>query len=244
MASRNHRGPPGVAELHCVECPNRQTAEWSALSEAEIEVLAARKRTHYFPPGRHLYYEGDSCRGIYCVYSGLIGLNRTEPGSGATLAGLAPPGGTVGARHHFHGQATSASAHALTPTTACFVDGDTLRELLQRNPALGTQFLANFAQELEMVEERLMDVGHLPVRQRVAKLLLTMRDRFGGPPNGVPQVVHLPISRERMAELISVRSETLSRALTDLERDGLVALAGRQMMIPSLERLEGVLEAF
>ena len=65
-----------------------------------------------------------------------------------------------------------------------------VRRLIESNPAVGLQFLQRTAENLRESEESRLQAATLPLRVRLAHLLLVFKDRFGtveamyGPPPG------------------------------------------------------------
>ncbi len=75
------------------------------------------------------------------------------------------------------------------------------------------------------------------VRERVARLLVELVDRFGAEgPDGALSLT-LPLARQDMAALLGVRAESIARAVRALEVDGVARFSGRQVTIPSLDPL-------
>lgn len=76
--------------------------------------------------------------------------------------------------------------------------------------------------------DRIMTLEYRTVRERLASFLLTMSDRFGRKtPRGV--YIDVPLKHQDIASSISATRETTSRALSALERKGI--LSGEQSHI-------------
>lgn len=76
---------------------------------------------------------------------------------------------------------------------------------------------------LARMQAQLLIVGRITALEKVASFLLEMSTRLCK--EQVDQVV-LPVSRYDIADYLAVSVETVSRALTDLNRRGLIALSG------------------
>ena len=73
------------------------------------------------------------------------------------------------------------------------------------------------AKDLEATEEALLHASALPVRARLAHLLLVLKDRYGTVDDTGELQIQLPLSRQDMAAMIGTRAETIARAVRSLE---------------------------
>ncbi len=79
------------------------------------------------------------------------------------------------------------------------------------------------------------------VRERVARLVLLLADRYGVEVPGQGFALELPLARQDMAAMLGVRAESVARAVRALEDDGVASFDGRAVTIPCIERLMGEL---
>ncbi len=99
------------------------------------------------------------------------------------------------------------------------------------------RFTRRLAEDLRAAEEEKLAATE-SVRERVARLLLLLADRYGEETarhKGL--TVQLPMARQDMAALLGVRAESVARAIRALEDDGVARFRGRKVTIPSIERL-------
>jgi CRP-like cAMP-binding protein len=109
--------------------------------------------------------------------------------------------------------------------------------LLDRNPMVGYSFLKHMARDLEEAEEAKLHAAALPVRARLAHLLLMLRERFGQPMGTNGARIELPLSRQDIAAMIGTRPETVARAVRGFEDEGIANFQGREVLVPNLEGL-------
>lgn len=77
-------------------------------------------------------------------------------------------------------------------------------------------------EHIEALRERIAALARLDPTERIARLLLGLRERLS--PAG--RTVDLPFSRSDIADLLGMRAETVSRALLALEQAGLIRRDG------------------
>lgn len=212
------------------------------LNEDALRVLNAARVSRRYESGDVIFKQGDACRGLFCVDSGEVALRKTDDQGHAAIVRLAHAGQTIGYRSFFAGSAYSASAEALTPADVCFIERGTVEKLLGLEPKLGHRFLERTANDLRASEEARLEATNLPLRARLAHLLVTMKDRRASVDDSGDIVMELPLSRQDMAELLGARRESVARAITAMEEAGIVKFEGRLVRIPDLDALLDELE--
>jgi CRP/FNR family transcriptional regulator len=90
---------------------------------------------------------------------------------------------------------------------------------------------------LETAEESLLQRSTLPIRTRLAHLLLTLKFRYGVAQEDGTISIKLPMQRQDMAALLGTRPETLARAFQAMRNDGVLTSSGRTVIIPDLDGL-------
>ena len=228
---------------NCFTCQTRERTEWCVLEDDELQRIDEAKKIHNIIPGEVLFHQGDSCSGIHCVESGLIGVRKIDAEGNSVLLGLAHPGDTLGYRYLLSNNDYQASAEALKPSTVCFIDQSAIRLLLGKNPSLGLRFLRRAAHDLSEAEDKFLQSVTLSVHARFAHLLLVLKDRYGSASDAEDISIDLPLSRQDMAALIGIRPETMSRTIKQFEKEGLAQFSGRRVHIPHLDKLMDALES-
>jgi CRP/FNR family transcriptional regulator len=92
--------------------------------------------------------------------------------------------------------------------------------------------------ELDAAREWMLLLGRKTAREKIASLLalLARRDAAAKGRGGV--VFDLPLTREEMADYLGLTLETVSRQMTALRKDGVIALDGtRHVRVADFDRL-------
>jgi CRP/FNR family transcriptional regulator len=231
------------APLSCLNCQQREHAEWCELEGEDLELLDAARVTNLYQPGQVLFYQGNPCLGIFCVESGELALRKTDESGHSVIVRLVHAGQTLGYRAFFAGDNYTATCEALTEAQVCFIDKEAVRQLIHRNPALGLQFLRTVSEDLREAEEGKLAAVSLPVRARFAHLLLTLKDRHGTMGDDGVLRIELPMSRQDIAALLGARPETVARTIRALEDDGVARFSGREVWVEDLDSLLDEIEA-
>ncbi len=231
-----------LQSINCFTCQNRARTEWSTLSDNELEMVDTGRTCREYLPGEVIFREGDPCKGVFCVESGLVGAWKTDAGGNEALLRLSHPGDTMGYRSFLSGEDHHNTAEAMEPSVLCFIPTARVRAVVDHNPSLGLRFLQHAARDLDEAEEKVLQNAALSVRARFAHLLLVLKDRYAVNDENGGLVMNLPLSRQDMAAMIGTRPESMSRAIRSLEKDNVAHFSGRRVHVPHVRSLLKELE--
>ena len=115
---------------------------------------------------------------------------------------------------------SSERLEALTPCRVTIVSTDSLESLLEL-PSLAKAITNAFAEALSERQATIRNFTHVHHRERVFGKLLQLAGIFGrAVPGGVR--VDLPLTQQLLADMVGSARETVSLAMSDLARDGLL----------------------
>jgi CRP/FNR family transcriptional regulator len=228
---------------NCFACQAHARSEWCVLSDADLKLIDDAKIDRDYAPGDVLYHQGDACKGVYCIKSGLVGLRKVGADGNSVLVRLAQPGDTIGYRAFLAGEEHALGAEVLKPSVICFVEQVVARKLIESKPELGLRFLKTMSESLNAAEDKFLQSTSFDIRARLAHLLLVLKDRFAAEEKDGALQLELPLSRQDMAAMIGVRPETMSRAIRKFEDDGVAYFSGRTVKVPDISVLFDEIDA-
>ncbi|WP_347241699.1 Crp/Fnr family transcriptional regulator [Thermus sp.] len=182
--------------------------------------------------GALLYAEGDRADGLYLVREGLLLLERLGPAEEPATLGVVGPGELLGEEALVGEDRRRAGAVALTYGELLFAPKDRLDPLLARFPQVGAWLLEALYRRLRAAEERLWEVRHLSVAQRLARFLLRL-GREG-------EVV---LSHQDLARMVGATRETVTKLLGEWALEGWVELGYRRVEVLDPKALARLAEA-
>jgi CRP-like cAMP-binding protein len=104
--------------------------------------------------------------------------------------------------------------------TFCVYEGDFTR-LRREHPQVNALVIAFLANEVRMLNERLLEALYVPVERRVLRRLDELARRYGLGDEGP---VEIPLTQEELAGLAGSTRATVNSVLRDAEKRGLVEL--------------------
>lgn len=236
----SRRMQPRRMPLACSACERREESVWGELTRSEIALVDRTLQRRAYRRGETIFHQDDEPLGIYCVRSGYVLLWRIDAFGNETAFGLVGPGENMGYRSLFAEERHAATARALTPCQVCLMPGATVNQLIDAKPALARRFLHMVARDRGPTYALLLRGQHVPLRVRLIHLLLVLKERFARTGKDGQLVIELPLSRQDIAAMVGARPETITRALRELEEEGVATFRGRQVEIKRLDRLMDV----
>jgi CRP-like cAMP-binding protein len=224
-------------EPYCNECNNVVKTMFNKLLPDELEYINQKKTCGKYEKGMILYDEGSRINGFYCVCSGIIKVYKTGVEGKDQIIRFAKKGDIIGYRSVISGEPACTTSKVLEDSVICFVYASDLYYLLRKNAEFGIEMLQLACTELGEANDFITDVAQKSVRERLAEVLLSLREDFGLDEDKVLQI-HL--TREELANLIGTATESVIRLLSEFKNDQLVGLQGRKIKILDEARLKRI----
>ncbi len=164
---------------------------------------------------------------FYTVESGKVRVYNLLP-SGRTITLSILSEGDVFFQWRTENAALSCiCAEAMQPSRVISVSEKDLIELLGSQPAAAVDVIANFARRLTESQILIEDLMNNSVNLRLYRTLLDLAREFGEGKTGANAVlIRVPLTHQRLADMIGSNRVTVTRKLLDLQKRGLVAARG------------------
>jgi CRP/FNR family transcriptional regulator, nitrogen fixation regulation protein len=168
----------------------------------------------YFAPGAAIYREGDQTDHLYKVVGGMVCTFKVLRDGRRQIAAFYLTGDMFGLE--------PSEQHAFSSAAI----SETRVVVVKRGVATPFQLQDQMRRELQLAQNHiLLLIKTAP--ERVASFLLEMAER--AEPS---EHMELPMSRRDMADYLGLRIETVSRTLTQLEKESMIALpTSRQVVL-------------
>lgn len=216
---------------------------FAELDEVALARLAERCVARNVGAGHLLFNAGEECRGLYIVDSGQVRIYRSSPEGKEQVLHIEGPGRPVAELPLFDGDPYPASARTTEASRLIFLPRADFEYLYRTHPDIAHAIIRGLGRRLRHLVRVTETLAFRDVTARLALLFVDYAERSGRPtPAGI--VVPLDRTQEELALEIGAARESVSRALKQLRRRGLIRPAGRnQLLIPDLARLRARLPA-
>jgi len=188
--------------------------------------LAVAQPVMQFSEGKSLYEEGDDAACFYRLVSGVVRTCRFSQDGRRHIDAFYMPGDVFGfelTREH------GFTAEAVTDCVVIPCRRRGAEELAAQNGtaqdgAAARQLYGYAMQQLARAQAHAQLLGRYGAAQRLAGFLLELSAGKN------PPIVELPMSRQDIADYLGLTIETVSRALAQLQKDGVIKLLAARLV--------------
>jgi CRP/FNR family transcriptional regulator len=212
-------------------------ALFSELEEADLRALAQRAVERRLARDEILFVAGEEARGLFVIVSGSLRAFREGVDGREQVIHVERAGATIAELPVFDDQPYPSTVAAEEETVVLFLDKRDVKTLCLRRPQIALAALKLLAGRLRKCAELVEALSLREVDQRLARWLLgEARARGRRTEAGVE--VTLALTNQQIAARIGSVREVVSRALSRLQSNGLIAVDGRRVVIGDEEALE------
>lgn len=215
----------------------RRTALFGSIGQDELKALAERAVVKRVSKGDILFIEGEQAPGLYVVVEGAIRAYRESGEGREQVIHVERAGATVAEVPMFDNGAFPSTAAADEDSILLFIDKRDVRRLCLEHPQIALAALEVLAGRLRRAAGLIEALSLREVDQRLARLLLA-EARLRGERSGTGLRFQLSLTNQQIGARIGTVREVVSRALSRLQQNALIAVDGRSISIPDEQALK------
>jgi CRP/FNR family transcriptional regulator, nitrogen oxide reductase regulator len=181
--------------------------------------------------GGFFFMQGDPAVHAYVLVSGRVKMVQIAPNGQQITLRIMTPGQTFGGIAILKPESGyPAASHAEEDSTAMAWDTAHLRELAKKEPSIAMNAMQLMHGYITELQERQQALVTGRVEQRIARILLKLAADSGKKvEDGV--LIDLPLTRQDVAEMSGTTLFTVSRTMSEWERNGLLKIGREQVII-------------
>ncbi|TAH48881.1 MAG: Crp/Fnr family transcriptional regulator [Chloroflexota bacterium] len=201
------------------------------LSHAELLQLAQMGKRRAAARDEFFFQQGDSAEFLYLLELGQVRMTQLTPDGEQVILRYIRPQDMFGGIAAFTFKSYPATAQALEDSRALLWDAVAVRELMRSVPQLALNVMDHAAETIIQLQDRVRELQTERLEQRVARALLRLAHQAGKPlENGI--LIDLPLSRQDIAEMTGTNLYSVSRILSNWEKQGIIE-GGRERIVLS-----------
>lgn len=181
----------------------------------ELSKIIHERKNRNFKKGQVIYYEGDRGTGLFLVISGKVKTVKIAEDGRELLTGIFSADEYLGIHAMVASGPYNDTATAMEDCSLCMIPKEQLEKLLDQYPEISKEFIKLLANDVREKEEQLLQLAYHSVRKRMAEAILRLIHRNAG-------IQSLKVSREDLAAMAGIATETVSRTLSDFKDEGLI----------------------
>jgi len=195
---------------------------------AALKKIIEERKARPFKKNQVIYYEGDKGNGLYLLLSGKVKTIKMAEDGRELMTGMYSADDYLGINAMLSNEEYADTATALDDSLLCLIPKEQLEQLLNLYPEIAREFIKLLANDIREKEEQLLQMAYHSVRKKMAEALLRLQRGDG---------LEFKISREDLAAMAAMATETVSRTLSDFREEGLIDKKGSTITILALARL-------
>lgn len=218
----------------CKDCLLGCKSIFSSLSEDEIDRLTYDKNCNVYKKGSTIFHEGNRIHYFYCINSGIVKMFKTGIEGKEQIVAFAKAGDIIGYRSILSKEVACTTAKAIEDVVICAIPANNLFGLVENNKNFSMKLMQLACKELGEANQFLTDIAQKSVRERLAEVLIKLKNIFSVDQDGFLQVA---LTREELASLVGTATESVIRLLSEFKSDKYIELNGRKIRILNEEKL-------
>ncbi|WP_165731473.1 response regulator [Polaribacter sp. 20A6] len=191
--------------------------------------------TFTFLKDASIYKEGNNSNYIYLINKGLIKCHKLDEQGKQLTTALYKEDDLFGYTSFSQNLAYQESATAIQKTELVGLSKKTLTGVLNKNHKVTLELIELLTEDLAVVKDQLLQMAYSSVSKKTAKTILMFAEKLNRKPED-----HIKISRNDLASVAGIATETLIRTMSSFKKQGLIEIEGRTIKILDLEKLKDI----
>lgn len=208
---------------------------FDGLGAKEIADITCSTREIKLQRGDMLFHRGDPCTGFHVLVHGQVKLAFTSTQGTDKVVDIVSDGQSFGEAIMFADKAYVVYAQALSDARLLHVPKALIFSEIERDPRFARKMMAGIAMRLHHLMVDVEAYSLQSGKQRVVEYLLQRLPDVER--TAADASLLLPVSKSVIASRLNLSQEHFSRILHDLAEQGLIAVHGKEIVIPSVAEL-------
>jgi CRP-like cAMP-binding protein len=206
------------------------------LAPEPVAAVERRMGVKGYGEGEIIYRSGAPADGLFILAAGKVKVLRPSLEGAEVLIDVVAAGAMFGSIAALGHTTYPDTAQALTVSCVLRISAAEFRDLLEEHPEIALAVLDDLALRLEHAQQSVRRLAGGTVEQRVASTLLALADKVGEP-RGDTVILQLPLTRSDLAAMTGTTTESTSRTLSKLRRQGIIETGRRWTAVVDREAL-------
>jgi CRP-like cAMP-binding protein len=216
-----------------------QTEPTRAAAPSTRETLLSASRIQRHAAGCSLSRRGEPMPELLVVLDGNLQLSMHGSDGRRSILWYLAAGQWIGLIAAIDGKGAVHDLHSHAESVMLHIPHGVFLRALQDDHALTQSCLSLLCERSRSLYDNQAAESLLPLRARVARLLLMLVDQHGrGSQSGIE--IALKLSQDEFADMLGVTRQSLNRELKTLEKQGLISIAYSRITLHDVPQLHGM----
>ena len=185
--------------------------------------------------GEVVYREGEFCNNVFLVYKGSVKSSKIDEFGKELIINVYKDDDLFGFSSIIENAHYFETTTAMEKAELMYVTKNTMQKIIENNYKLSLEIFQLINDNLIEVKEQLLQMAYGSMRRKTASTILKFAQKMTRKPSD-----SINISRRDLAGVAGIATESLIRTLTDLKKEGIIEIEGRNIRIIDLNALESI----
>ena len=200
------------------------------LSEKELGYIEEKMVTRRYENGNYIFLEDSEGEQCFFVAKGSVKVTRLSKDGREVILTMLNAGDFFGEMSLLDGESRSANVIALEETEVLTLNREDFLVVLHDYPTIAIQLVKEMAGRLRKRDRQIASLSLSDAEKRITMCIIRFADDQGVIKNGKVSIPKTPIQQD-IANMAGTSRETVSRALSILEKENLIERNGRELII-------------
>jgi len=209
---------------------------FSELSEDAITSLSRLASRRRYPKDTVVFFENEEGDSLFMILEGRIKVTILGDDGREIILTMLGEGDLFGEMALLDNEPRSATAIAVEESELLLLQRNDFQSVIQEHPGISAALIKVLSNRLRRANHQISTLALLDVYGRVARVILDMA-REEGRRLKDGRIAFRRATHQEIANRIGTTRETVTRMLKDLERQALVKIEGREIVLqPGFEK--------
>ncbi|UOB17929.1 response regulator [Abyssalbus ytuae] len=186
-----------------------------------------------FKQGENIYEEGNHANCIFLIEKGVVKNHKLDEFGKELITALYKEDDFFGYSSFTTNSPYQESATAVKQTTVYAIAKDQLKDILEKNHKVTLELIELLTDNISDIKDQLLQMAYGSVRKKTAATILQFADKLRTKPDEC-----IKISRSDLASVAGIATESLIRTLSELKKEGLIEIEGRNIKLLQIDKLQ------
>lgn len=225
-----------IKNNHCKQCECIDKCIFFGLKTPILDQISSKKVLNFYRKGQTIYLQGNPAFGIYCIKSGKIKISKVGNEGKEIIIKIAGAGDVLGHHNLYSNEPFSATATVIEDAKVCFIEKKFIQEKVMTEQTISINLIKRFSEEITAFENRSITMSHKNVRERLAELLVELKNTYGVSEDGRVKL-NIKLTREEIASMVGTANETIIRFISEFKDEGILEQQGKVIYIMNFDKL-------
>ena len=202
-----------------------------------LDLTSEEREVYDYKKKQLLYAEGQRPKAVYYIKKGKVKVYKTNEEGKELITNIFATGDFLGYTYILEEVNYKENAEILEDAEIMKIPKDDFISLITNDTQIARQFIKIITHNVIEKEESLLNLAYSSLRRKVAFQLLHILEKFRNNENSKNE---LRISRENLAQVAGIATESLIRTLSDFKTEKLIDIQGGAIIILNENKLRNL----